>query len=221
MGHSQGGSIAYLLTSHLRNLIKENALPSDIQIKTYCSAAPKPGNLYYAYDYEIFFYKGWAYNVVNSADWVPETPASIQTIDDFNVSNPFTNAKALIKRQKFPNRVAYNYVYNQLDKPSKKTLKRYQKYLGKVASKYIKNHLQEYSEPDYYNSGHYTRAGEYIILTADEDYYKRFPDNNENPFVHHLFEQYLYLVDKLPLDINNKAVVNHSQLKNKDQAHIK
>jgi predicted esterase len=49
MGHSQGGAIAYLLTAHLLSLQKENKIPSEIVFKTYCSAAPKPGNLHFAY----------------------------------------------------------------------------------------------------------------------------------------------------------------------------
>ncbi len=49
IGHSQGGAISFLLTSYLNNLQKMNELPADIRFKTYCSAAPKPGNLYYAY----------------------------------------------------------------------------------------------------------------------------------------------------------------------------
>src|SRR5690554_2410466 len=52
MGHSQGGAISYLLTAYLYNLQDQGDLPSDIRFKTYCSAAPKPGNLYFAYSYE-------------------------------------------------------------------------------------------------------------------------------------------------------------------------
>src|SRR5690606_17113241 len=50
VGHSQGGAIAYLLTAHLLNLQKQQKLPHDIRFKTYCSAAPKPGNLYFGYE---------------------------------------------------------------------------------------------------------------------------------------------------------------------------
>lgn len=197
-GHSQGGAIAYLLTSHLRHLIKKGLLPDDIQIKTYCSAAPKPGNLYYAYEYENQTSAGWAYNVVNTADWVPETPVTIQTLDDFNETNPFTNAKAVIKKQKFPQRLMLGFVHGQLDKPTRKAQKRYQKYLGKVASKYAKNHLKGYLEPEYYKSSHYTRAGNQIILLADNGYYEKYPENINNPFVHHMLGPYLYLLNKLP-----------------------
>lgn len=101
IGHSQGGGIAYLLTAHLRSLQKSGNLPHDLTIKTYCSAAPKPGNLYFAYTYEDMAYSGWAYNVVNAKDWVPEVPMSIQTTADFNTVNPFMNADAIIRKEKF------------------------------------------------------------------------------------------------------------------------
>jgi len=93
VGHSQGGGIAYLLRSYLYYRTKEGALPADITYKTYCSAAPKPGNLYYAYDYDFINRNGWAFNIVNAADWVPETPISIQQLRDLNQLNPFTDIK--------------------------------------------------------------------------------------------------------------------------------
>jgi len=101
MGHSQGGAINYLLTAYLYSLQKQKVLPGDIRFKTYCSAAPKPGNLFFAYYYESIT-KSWAFNVVNSADWVPETPISIQTLADFNETNLFKSAKNEIKKLKFP-----------------------------------------------------------------------------------------------------------------------
>ena len=125
-GHSQGGAIAFLLTAYLYHLQKQQLLPADIRFKTYCSAAPKPGNLYFAYDYEALTQNGWAYNVVNSADWVPETPLSIQTTEDFNMTNPFSITKPVIKKQPFLKKIALNHVYNRLDKSTKKAAKKYQ-----------------------------------------------------------------------------------------------
>ena len=98
-GHSQGGAITFLLTSYLKNLQSENKIPSDIRFKTYCSAGPKPGNLFYAYDYENSTRGGWAYNVINTADWVPDVPFSVQTVDDFTAVNTFRGAKAAIDRK--------------------------------------------------------------------------------------------------------------------------
>lgn len=197
MGHSQGGAIAYLLTSYLLNLQKNHLIAADIRLKTYCSAAPKPGNLYYAYEYEAQTQNGWAYNVVNSADWVPETPMSIQTLDDFNVTNPFVNAKSMIKKQSFTKRIALNYMFNRLDKPTRRAQKNYQKYLGTFTSKMVKQQIPGFVAPAYYNSNNYVRTGNTIVLLADEAYYKLYPDNEKNVFVHHLHPAYLYLTEKL------------------------
>jgi len=140
MGHSQGGAINYLLSAYLYSLQKQKKIPSDIKFKTYCSAAPKPGNLYFAYYYESIT-NDWAFNVVNSADWVPETPISIQTLDDFNETNLFRNAKNQISKLKFPKNVILKRIYNQLDKPTKKAQRKYEKYLGEMTSKIIRKKL--------------------------------------------------------------------------------
>ncbi len=197
MGHSQGGAIGFLLTAHLKNLQKTGRLGKDIQFKTYCSAGPKPGNLYFAYEYEAATYGGWAFNVVNSADWVPETPFSIQTTQDFNASNPFKGAKAAIKKTPFPQRLALKHVYNALDKPTKKAQRKYEKYLGKMMSGLIKKNLVEYSAPEYYQSNHYVRTGQTIVLLATPEYSKLYPDGTENIFIHHVHKPYLYLLEKL------------------------
>ncbi|MBE9601272.1 lipase family protein [Pedobacter sp. MC2016-24] len=197
MGHSQGGAIAYLLTSYLLNLQKNQQIAGDIRFKTYCSAAPKPGNLYYAYEYEAQTQNGWAYNVVNAADWVPETPMSVQTLDDFNVTNPFVNAKSMIKKQPFTRRLALNYMFNRMDKPTRRAQKNYQKYLGTFTSKMVRQQIPGFIAPAYYNSSNYVRTGNTIVLFTDEDYYKRYPDNETNVFVHHLHPAYLYLTEKL------------------------
>ncbi|MDJ1480758.1 META domain-containing protein [Cytophagaceae bacterium YF14B1] len=197
MGHSQGGGIAYLMTAYLYSLQKNKQLPEDIRFKTYCSAGPKPGNLFFAYEYEAMTQNGWAYNVVNSADWVPEVPLSVQTIHDFNTTNLFANARGIIKKQKFFQRIALNYVYNRLSKPSLKAQKRYQNYLGKMAYKLVKKNLNGYISPDYYSSNNYVRTGSIIVLLADEEYYKLYPDNKEKVFVHHFHAPYMYLTEKL------------------------
>lgn len=196
-GHSQGGAIAYLITAHFYHLQKTGQLPADIRFKTYCSAGPKPGNLYFAYDYEALTQNGWAYNVVNAADWVPEVPMSIQTLNDFNVVNPFANAKMIIKKQKFPARMVMKSIYRKLDKPTRKAQKNYQKYLGNMASKIVKQNLKGAEKPEFYKSNHYVRTGNIIVLTPDEDYYKVFPNDQEKFFGHHFHQPYLYLTNKL------------------------
>jgi len=101
-GHSQGGALAYYLTAILRIMQLEGLIPEEMKIKTYCSASPKPGNLFFAYDYEHITQGSWSFNIVNSKDWVPEVPVSVQTVDDLNTTNPFTDASELINAQKFP-----------------------------------------------------------------------------------------------------------------------
>jgi hypothetical protein len=198
MGHSQGGAISYLMTSHLRQLQRQGKIPATVRFKTYCSAAPKPGNLYYAYEYEALTAGGWGFNVVNSADWVPETPITIQTLDDFNTTNPFANLPALIKKQPLPKRLALKYVFNKLSKPARKAQRNYQKYLGAFAGRYVKTNLKEYVPPTFFQSSDYARTGNFVILLADDAYYKKFPDNPKTIFVHHLLGPYLELARRLP-----------------------
>ncbi len=198
-GHSQGGGISYLLTSYLYNLRESSRLPADITFKTYCTAAPKPGNLYYAYEYEAMTQGGWAYNIVNSADWVPEAPLSLQTLNDFNTVNPLKDAKTLIKKQKFPVDLVLKHYYNKLSKPSFKALENYQKFMGQKAAKYVKSSIKGFIAPEYYASNNYVRTGNTIVLLADSAYHKKFPDNPENSFCHHYFEPYIYLLEQLKL----------------------
>lgn len=188
-----------MLTSYLYNLQQVNVLPKDIKFKTYCSAGPKPGNLYYAYDYEAITQYGWGFNVVNAADWVPEMPVSIQTLNDFNNVNPFTNAMVLIKKQSFSKRVVLKHIYNKLDKPTKQAQKNYEKYLGEMTSKILKQNIKGFSAPPYYSSNHYVRTGTTIVLQPDDTYFKQFPDDATKLFPHHFHAQYLLLLKQLKL----------------------
>ena len=198
VGHSQGGAIAYLLTAYLHNLQRQNLLTPALRFKTYGSAAPKPGNLYFAYEYEAATQAGWAYNVVNSADWVPETPVSIQTLNDFNDVNPFVNAKELIKKASFFKRLGLNLAYGKLKNKPIKAADKYRKYLGKYIAGPIKKALPGFKEPAYAATQDYVRTGNTITLLTDEEYFKRFPQNTPNVFINHLHTAYLYLLDKLP-----------------------
>ncbi len=204
-GHSQGGAIAYLLTSYLYHRQRNQELPQDIRMKTYCSAAPKPGNLQFAYEYEMLTQGGWAYNVVNSADWVPEVPVSVQTVDDMARINPFMHARQAIRQQKFPKNIALRRMYNQLDKPARKTQRNYQKYFGKYTSGLVRKSLHELIPPVYYNSNHYVRTGNIVVLFADDAYYKVFPDDPQKTFRHHLHPAYLYLAEKLPASLPDQS----------------
>ena len=141
-GHSQGGAITYTLTSYLESLKKQHRLPADIRFKTCAAASPKPGNLYYAYEFENLTRNGWSYNVVNAVDWVPEVPFSIQTLKDLSVTNPFINARKLIRKQKFPLNIVGKIAYKQLTKPARKAQRHYEIWLGKRAGSLVKKKSQ-------------------------------------------------------------------------------
>jgi len=195
-GHSQGAAITFLLRSFLEYEKQKGKIPSDIVFKTYCSAAPKPGNLYYAYDFDFITRNGRAFTVVNTADWVPETPFSIQTINDFNPTNPFSQIKQIIKKERFIVRLAVKKVYRKLNKSTEKAQKKFEKALGKPIYKQVKKILPQLREPAYAKGNNYMRTGSPIILLPDEDYRKQFPESDTNFFTHHSFKPYYMLVRK-------------------------
>ncbi|RZJ67503.1 MAG: lipase family protein [Flavobacterium sp.] len=198
-GHSQGAGISYFITAQLMYYQKTGELPKDIQFKTYCSAAPKPGNLYFAYDYEAKTQPGWSISVVNVADWVPEVPVTVQNVKDFNKTNPFKLAKKMIQEAPFPQNIVMSYLNKQLTKHNKKALKKYKLFLGSIASKMIASKLPEGFEApkNFFESTNYVRCGNFVILTPDEEYYQKFPDSDETMFVHHGILPYSYLTERL------------------------
>lgn len=198
VGHSQGGGIAYLLTAFLRQGQKNAQQPPDIRWKTYCSAAPKPGNLPFAYSYEAMTQNGWAFNVVNASDWVPEVPFSVQTLDDFNPTNPFVKVDEILDQQSFPRRVVLKHIYKKLDKPTRKAQKNFEKFLGEMTEKMVEENMPGLEVPAYVHTNNYVRTGIQIVMMPDEEYFKTYPDKDSaNAFTHHGFEPYLYLVDQL------------------------
>jgi hypothetical protein len=195
MGHSQGAAIAYLLRSYLADMQTKGITPKGITFKTYCSAPPKAGNVYYAYDYEYLTAGGWGISVTNASDWVPQTPFTIQTMADFNMPNPFTNAKTVIKQQPFFVRLYVNHVYNQLKKKPEKAQKTYEDYLGHLVYKFVKKSMPQFKEPVYSPNGLFTRIGSPVILMPDEGYNRKFTDT-KNIFLNHDFGAYYYLAER-------------------------
>lgn len=194
MGHSQGGALAFLTTSYLYYLTQKGDLPSNIKWKTYCSAAPKPGNTYYAYDYDFITRNGKGYTIVNSADWVPETPNGVQTLNDYNTGSPFSNIQAILGQQKPIARWYLNGVFKKMDRSTKKAQRRLDKYLGHKMYKVVKKVLPQFKQPVYANTSVYTRAGVPIVLIPNEEYWKSFPNDPAKTFQHHLMEPYRFLV---------------------------
>ncbi len=78
-----------------------------------------------------------------------------------------------------------------------KARKNYQTYLGKMTSKLIMKQLKNLVVPTYFNSNHYVRTGNTIVLLSDEVYYQKYPEKSENVFQHHFHDAHLFLLDKL------------------------
>lgn len=200
IGHSQGGSIGYLLRSYLHYMTP--ALPRDVTIKSYHSAAPKPGNQFYAYDFNIITQSGWAYHIINTEDWVPNLPPSVQTIADMNETSPFLHKKELLKKLPFIQRRYMNHVYNKLDRKSTKSQKAYTKYLGKKTYKLIHKSLPEYEELNYVNSFNYVNCGSPIVLRPGQNYwnnyFKKYYDDYKFFTHHHFYAYYLLSLETFP-----------------------
>lgn len=193
MGHSQGGALAFLLRSYLHYLVEAQQFPPDLTIKTYCSAAPKPGNLYYAYDFDHITRNGWAFTVVNALDWVPETPFSLQTLRDYNTLNPFTDVRKQLNKQSFLVRVYLKHMFNRLDRTSRKAQRTFTKYLGKTLYKQVKKSQPQFKQPAYTTTMNYMRAGVPIVLQPDGSYLQQFPNTGPQVFLHHGVKQYSLL----------------------------
>ena len=211
IGHSQGGGIAYLLTAYLHNLRQQGRLPADLRIKTYCSAGPKPGNLPFAYAYEAMTQGGWAYNVVNSADWVPEAPVTVQTLEDFNQPNPFVTARSTIKQQPFRKRLALRYAYGRLHKPTRRAQRNYQKIMGDFTSRQVSDLLPGFVPPEYFPSIDYVRTGNTITLLADSTYYTWNTQDTNFIFAHHFHPPYIYLAERLPDDLDYSSTTMQTE----------
>ncbi len=89
-GHSQGAALATLFRSYVEYQPLD-LKGSPVSYKTYVFAQPKPGNSYYANDFDLIASNyGMAIRVTNSKDWVPQAPLAIQQINDLNELNPIT-----------------------------------------------------------------------------------------------------------------------------------
>jgi len=192
IGHSQGGAIAFLLRSYLYYL--ETPLARDITIKSYCSAAPKPGNLYYAYDFDLITRGGWAFRVVNTEDWVPEMPFSIQTLQDVNEVSPFANGDAIFKDVSFAKRMYLEHAYHKMDKSTRKAQKVYTQYLGDKTYEFVSKTLPYHEKPNFVKSFNYSTCGTPIILRPGRAYKENYLKNaKKHIFINHLIYPY-YLI---------------------------
>lgn len=192
-GHSQGGALAFLVRSYF-NYLPDTVISKKNVFKVYCSAAPKPGNLYYAYDFDYITRGGWAFRIVNERDWVPETPFSLQSLKDFNAVNPFENIKPSLKGANLLVRLYANHTFNKLDRSSAKAARKFRKVLGHKMYLLIKKSLPQLKEPVYAPSMNYMTAGSPIILMTYKGYDKQYPFDGKNYFIHHGLDTYYQLI---------------------------
>lgn len=196
-GHSQGGALATLVSAQLHQNRIAGKLPVDLRLKTYTVAAPKSGNLFYAYEYEQATQMGWSYNTVNPLDWVPLTPFSIATVEDYTPINPFSNALKTMNALPFIPQVYLKHAYRKMDRPTKKSVKRFQKYLGKRIKKVLLKKKQGIEVPKAVKSFAYVRVGQQIILEPNEEYLKLFTQFPDDYFLNHGIDQHLFLMNLL------------------------
>ena len=194
VGHSQGAALAFLMRSYLE-YAPETIVPKGITYKVYSCAAPKPGNLFYAYDYDFITRNGWGFRIINTSDWVPQTPFTIQTIGDLHPINPFAKRKELMRRRvKKPLvRLFVNRAIGDMEHAAVKTNKKYKKHLTKQLTPFVKKNLPQYKTANVENSNFYNTAGTPIILQPDANYDVLFKFDGVNIFYNHMFEPYIYL----------------------------
>lgn len=194
-GHSQGGALSYLTFAYLHYLQESEKLPRALQFKMVASASPKVGNVHFAYDFESYTPLSWAYNVINPEDWIPLMPFAIQTTDDMTATQPFIFIKEGLKTQKLAPRLAISSVYKSMDRKTKKARRSLQKNLGRRVGKQIKKERPQFVQPELHHSMNYSRAGNHIVLTPNDAYYKNFPQISEDIFIHHMLAPYLFLAE--------------------------
>lgn len=199
IGHSQGGAIAYLLTSYLYYLDKER-IPGDIKFKTYCSAPPKPGNLFYSYDFDFITRGGWALRVSNTEDWVPQCPLSVQTVRDFSTVNPYSEKDSLIRKMNLIEKIIFDYIVGRLKNNLDDTKDLLNEYFGKMIYDHsIQNYLPGFPEPIYTGDFYYYPCGTPVVLMRQEGYEEFTETEKKIPelFKNHMIPAYYFLLNKI------------------------
>lgn len=192
-GHSQGGVLSMLMTSYLHY---KNVWKKESAWKNYASAPPKPGNQAFAYDFDFITRGGKAFRVVNAQDWVPESPVSVQTLDDMNETSPLRNADAFFDEIGFVKRVVIRRVYGALDKKLRDARDQLIKNVGNRVFGYLEKELPGLPEPELNQSQFYVTCGAPIILPTAEGYDEYLTTlSRDGAFTHHMFEPYWYLIN--------------------------
>ena len=191
-GHSQGGVLSMLFSSYFHY---NSDLAQKYQWKTYASAPPKPGNQAFAYDFD-FIHKDRVFRVVNSSDWVPESPISVQTLEDMNETSPFRNADELFGQMGFLQRVVVRRVYKAMSSELEEARDQIHKNVGKRTYKYVDEELGGFEQPEVVPSEFFVTCGIPIVLPP-VDGYEDYVDslNKDSAFRHHLYYPYWFLIN--------------------------
>ena len=191
-GHSQGGALSLLFRAYLEHLPK-GVLSKKNKYKTYAFAAPKPGNRFFAYEYNKIVNKNLSsFTFTNPYDWVPQLPFSVQSPNNITALNPFVAFESS-KDGSLIKRIAMHQIYNSMKHPIVKSQKSLNKNLGDRVSKVIKKNIGEFRLPDYLLDAAYFPVGINIVL---EKYIpNRNPENNSDVFWQHHPPHYIKLVN--------------------------
>src|SRR5690606_11901574 len=192
-GHSQGGALTYYVSAWLHHLRNDNIYPG-IKVKTYASASPKMGNMYFAYDYDNVTREGWSYSIVNSDDAVPEMPFTTQQVDiDMNEPNPILGMMKRFDSLPFFKRIIIKGAFNKMIRKAANSSKSYQKYLGRYLHDFVMDALPELEVPEAVNTSYYIRPGVPVSLLVNNRYLERFKVN-DGPYYHHGIIPYRFLL---------------------------
>lgn len=191
-GHSQGGALCYYFSAWLMYKRKQGEFKG-ITVKTYASAPPKMGNMYFAYDYDNAHLSMWTFSIVNSADPVPEMPLTTQQLEiDMNEPNPILNLEARFNDLSWLKRWFVKKAFNKMKNSAQKSSEAYQKYLGKYVGDFIHKSLPELQLPNPVKTTYFVRPGVPIVLSANEAYKEKF--KNAALYFDHGIDPYRYLL---------------------------
>lgn len=191
-GHSQGGALCYYISAWLMQSRANGDYP-DIKVKTYASAPPKMGNVYFAYDYDNAARAQWSFSIVNSSDPIPEMPLTTQQVDiDMNEPNPILNLMKRFDDLPLLKRIVVKRAFNRMKNRAQRSSEAYQKYLGNYVGEFIFQSLPEVELPGSVPTTYFVRPGVPIILSANDayrDFYRDAP-----LYFHHGLDPYRFLL---------------------------
>lgn len=193
-GHSQGGALCYYISAWL-NYLKKNGKYPRLGVKTYASAPPKMGNMYFAYDYDNITHAEWAFSIINTADPVPEFPFTTQQFEtDMNEPNPMLNLIKRFEKAPSPLTTTLKKGFIKMQGDATRSSKTYQKYFGTYCRSLINQMLPGLSIPEPVNTTYFVRPGVTISLLVNDAYFKRYESDNDGPYYHHGVNPYRFLL---------------------------